>query len=313
MYNVIAVLVSILLPTVILLKEIRKKEGIRKLNDFKNFLVKNKYYIAVYCILLIGVLVRTVDIVNYPAGLNQDEASAGYEAYSVLNYGVDRKEKSIPVHFISWGSGQNVLLSYLMMPFIALFGLNELTVRLPMVIIGCISLILVYKFFRNYNKKLAILGIFIFAICPWHIMKTRWALESNLFPDLILISIYIILRALEKKKISEFYIGIAILSLSVYSYGTSYMFLPIFVLLLFIYLIRKKEIKIKEAIIAGIIAFVITLPMILFVVINNLDFNEIKIGFITIPRLYENRYESVTTIFSGDLIKNIYYVYGYNK
>lgn len=60
------------------------------LNQILKKLNKNKIIIL---IILIGILVRTVAISQYPKGLNTDEASIGYEAYSIANYGIDRNRK----------------------------------------------------------------------------------------------------------------------------------------------------------------------------------------------------------------------------
>ena len=302
MYNIIAIIVSFILPLIIIRKKIVKTKKI------KDFIVDNKYELFIYFVLVIGFMTRLVGIVNCPTGLNQDEASAGYEAYSLFKYGIDRHGKSFPVHFISWGSGQNVLYSYIMIPFIAVLGLNELSVRLPMAIIGCISLILIYKFFNKYNKKLEFIALTFFAICPWHIMKSRWGLESNLFPDMVLMAVYMLIKGIQNNKMKFFYIGITILSLSVYSYGTSYMFLPFFMSAVLIYLLKIKKINIKHVIISIIISVIICFPMILFVIINTFDYNEIILGKITIPRLYENRYERLTTILNLNFIKDILFL-----
>ena len=202
------------------------------------------------------------------------------------------------MHFISWGSGQNVLYSYIMIFFIAIFGLNVFSVRLPMAIVGCISLIIVYKLLKKYGKKATIIGLTFFAIVPWHIMKSRWGLESNLFPDLVLWGTYFILHGIELNKLKKFYIGIAILAISVYSYGTSYLFLPVYILLILTYLLINKKINIKNAIISLAISGIIALPMIVFVIINTFDLDSIRIGFLTIPRVYENRFQSETAFLS---------------
>ena len=270
-----------------------------------NFIYKNKYHILISIILLIGFLVRVIGLENIPYGLNQDEVSAGYESFSLLKYGIDRNGKTLPVHFISWGSGQNTLYSYITIPFILLFGLNAFAIRLPMAIVGCISLIIMYKILEKYGKKITIIGLFIFAICPWHIMKSRWGLESNLFPDLVLWGTYFIIKSIEKNKSILLYIGMAILGISIYSYGTSYLFLPIYILCLLIYLIKKKNIKIKQLIISLLIVFIITLPIIMFVIINTFNLKEIKIGLITIPRVYQNRFQEETTFFSQNLINSL--------
>ena len=152
---------------------------------------KSRDFFLVLFFCLIGILARLILIGQVPYGLNQDEASAGYEAWSILNYGIDRHGISYPVHLIAWGSGQNIAYSWFCMPFIALFGLSEFTVRLPMALIGCVSVVLFYFFLDNVtplpnHRKYVLFGTLLFAICPWHIMTSRWGLESNLFPDLIL-------------------------------------------------------------------------------------------------------------------------------
>lgn len=57
-------------------------------------IVENKYTIIIGIILIIGFLIRLVNISEIPNALNVDEASAGYEAYSILKYGIDRNRKS---------------------------------------------------------------------------------------------------------------------------------------------------------------------------------------------------------------------------
>ena len=55
---------------------------------------KDKFlFMIVLLILIIGMLIRLVGITDMPNALNCDEASAGYEAFSILNYGIDRNRK----------------------------------------------------------------------------------------------------------------------------------------------------------------------------------------------------------------------------
>lgn len=51
------------------------------------------YKIAIIIIFIIGILVRTIGITKMPNAINCDEASSGYEAFSILNYGIDRNRK----------------------------------------------------------------------------------------------------------------------------------------------------------------------------------------------------------------------------
>ncbi len=256
-------------------------------------------------ILLIGMLIRIVGIADMPNAFNCDEASAGYEAFSILKYGIDRNGNKLPAFLVAWGGGQNALLSYLMIPFIMIFGLNELSVRLPMAILGCVSLFIVYFLLKKIsNKKLATIGLAFFAICPWHIIKSRWGLESNLFPDLILIFTYLLVKGLEDKNRISYYLAFVVAGISAYSYGTSYYFLPVFLIPLLIILIKKQKINIKQAIISILIVGIVSLPVILYVVINTLDLPQINLPFVTIPKLEVNRYKELTSMFSGEFFSS---------
>lgn len=209
----------------------------------------------------------------------------------------------LPAFLVAWGSGQNALLTYLIIPFIKIFGLNVLSVRLPMAILGCISLIIMYLLLNKIsNKKIATIGLAFFAICPWHIMKSRWGLESNLFPDLILIFTYLLVKGLEDKNKILYYFSFVIAGISAYSYGTSYYFLPVFLIPILIILVRKQKITIKQAIISLAIVGIVALPIILYVIINTLGLEQINLPFITIPKLKVNRYKVLTSMFSGDFI-----------
>lgn len=201
------------------------------------------------------------------------------------------------------GSGQNALLTYFMIPFIKILGLTTFAIRLPMAIISCISLMVLYLILKKIgNKKIAIIGLLFFTICPWHIMKSRWALESNLFPDIMLLAVFFMTKGLMDKKIGWFYGSMAVAGITAYAYGTSYFFLPLFIIPLLGILLHKKQITIKQAIISLGIVGIITLPMILFVIINTFDLNQINLPFMTIPRLATNRYEKLTSIFSSDFL-----------
>lgn len=304
LYNILATVCSLTLPMVIFIKPI--KIYVKDNRKIKGFIKENGNLIIEYILLVLGFFTRTVAIDKWPAGLNVDEASASYDAYSILNYGIDRNENYMPVFLEAWGSGQNALYSYLMIPFIQLFGLNIITTRLPMAIAGCISLLTWYYLLKNIkNEKFALLGLAILSICPWHIMKSRWGLESNIFPELLLIAITLIVTYLKSNKISRLYIAMIILGLTGYAYGTAYLFLPIFCISVFIYLLYKKKVTIKESIISFIIIFIVTLPIMLYVIINTFDLDQINLGFITIPKLPTNRYESETTLFEGNILLSL--------
>ncbi len=75
-------------------------------------------------IFIVAIFSRVILLGEVPGGIHADEAFASYEAYSLANYGVDSWGYHNPVYLAVWGSGMSALESYLMIPFVALWGLN---------------------------------------------------------------------------------------------------------------------------------------------------------------------------------------------
>ena len=91
-----------------------------------------------------------------PVGINQDGAMGAVDAKALLDYGTDRFGMYMPIHLTAWGSSQMcVLLSYMTIPFIHIFGFNVITIRLPMLIVSFAGMIVYYLFCQEvYNRKL---------------------------------------------------------------------------------------------------------------------------------------------------------------
>ena len=88
-----------------------------------------------FALMLLGILLRIFNFNQVPDGMNQDEAFILHESWSLLNYGVDTWGYRFPVYFISIGGGQSVLLSYLSIPFVVIFGVNVIAIRIPVLIL----------------------------------------------------------------------------------------------------------------------------------------------------------------------------------
>lgn len=136
----------------------------------------------VVLIFLIGFFVRILGIDNHPSGFTPDEASFGYDAYSILNTGRDQWGNLLPLSLRSFGDFKLPLYTYLTIPSVAIFGLNEFATRLPNALIGSFAVLTVYFMVLEVLKKqrIAAFSMFLFAISPWHILLSRGAFEANL-------------------------------------------------------------------------------------------------------------------------------------
>ncbi len=271
----------------------------KKINTF-NREVKAKY--VFFVLMIVGIFMRVFYIGLIPGGLNQDEAFSAYESYSLLHHGIDSSGHAFPVYFVSWGSGMNVLNSYLMMPFIAIFGLHAWTVRLPQVIVACVSLYVLYKMFsRLFNERQALIALFILAICPWHIMMARWGLESNLAPGFLLFGLYAFVLGIERPK---FYIVSAVCyGLSLYCYATIWPLVPVLLILQALYLVWVNKFKFSLQMLMALLVLVfLAIPLIFFLLINRGYMDEISTRFFSIPKLLYMRNSEISfTNISGNL------------
>lgn len=235
---------------------------------------------------LAAITVRVYKFGTVPGGFNQDGAMAAVDAKALADYGTDHYGMSLPVHLTAWGYGQmSALLSYLMVPFIKLMGLNAVSARLPQLVISLLGLAVLYLFSRDAFGKKAALVVFAFgSIAPWHILQSRWALDCNLYPHFFLFGIYFLNRSLEAKHRKLLLcISMVMFGLCMYCYGVSIYTMPLFLLMACIYLLVKKEFSIGEALLALAVWLAVAWPFILVMAINYFGWDTVEIGPFTLP------------------------------
>lgn len=218
-------------------------------------------------ILLIAFCVRFINLDNVPPSLNWDEVSIGYNAYSILKTGSDEWGKFIPLNFRAFGDYKLPLYIYADVPFIAVFGLNAVGVRLLSVFSGLGVVILIYFILKNLTKNniISLIGMFTAAILPWLIILSRIGLEANFALFLVTLSVYLFLRGVEEKRFLM-WSGIP-LGLSLFTYNSSRVTTPFLVFAAVIIFWNKLKSYKKESIIAAVVLlfFVsVVVPLALF-------------------------------------------------
>lgn len=237
----------------------------------KAFFENKKIKIVLLAVILVlGATLRLCELGVTPSSINWDEASLGYNAYSIFETGKDEYGKTLPVVLRSFNDYKPALYAYLITPFYKIFGLNEFAVRLPSAIFGILTLLSVYFLTRKLFKKesIALLTTFLLAISPWHIQFSRIAFEANVGLALNVFAATFFLYGLKKHWMLIFAAIFA--GLSVHAYQSDRVFAPLFVLgMIIIYLkplmiIPKKYLALSIS--AGII---IVLPLIVFMLTDS--------------------------------------------
>ncbi len=249
--------------------------------------IEKHHNILFWGVLLLAIIIRIIDLEKVPQGLHVDEAGMAYDAYCYANYGVDRYLYPNPIYLINYGSGQSVLYMYLAALCIKILGMSITTIRLPAVILGIIMVILSYCIGKKCkNKNVGLLFMALVAICPWHIMQSRWGLDCNLMSTLVFVGIYGIIVA---KKWWQYIIVGVIWGISLYTYALAHVAVPIVLSVLAIYSLWTKKITIKQVLCMAFPIIVFAIPLILFHLVNMKIIDKIPAEWIAIPILPDYR------------------------
>ncbi len=224
--------------------------------------MKYKYNIILFLIILFGSFIRLYRIDSIPNGLQQDELSIGYNAYSILKTGKDEHGKIMPLQFIAFGEYKLPVSIYATVPFIYIFGLNEIAVRLPFGIFG-IATIIVFTliirdvFLENHNRNIAmIIGAFLLATNPWHIFFSRAAFEVTIALFFLSLCLLLLFFYLRKKQNIILYASIVSGMFAFYTYNTMRLIIPLLLISL-LYTIRNNK---KHVWMSIIIIFLFAIP-----------------------------------------------------
>src|SRR3989338_1768422 len=107
----------------------------------------NKKIILIF-IFLIAFILRFWDLGSNPPSLDWDEASLGYNAYSILKTGADEYGNFLPLSIRSFGDYKPHLYTYLTIPPVSLWRLNEYSTRFASALLGFFTLIVGYFLVR---------------------------------------------------------------------------------------------------------------------------------------------------------------------
>ena len=295
--------------------------------------------VCFFLVFALGCFLRFYHLTRLPDGLNQDEASIGYEAFSLAFYGVDRYGNPFPVYPITWGSGGgSPLLIYLTALSFKLFGVSIFVLRGTVAFFGCLTLPLFYLLVKEAKSSLSglqssptglpssptglqssptglqsspvgLLGMLLLAIAPWHILLTRWTLDYGLIPFTFGLAILVLMKAARKKSTGLYVLASALAALNMYSYGSANIVIPAFLLLSVFFLMRGKILSVRQLFLCMLMFLLVCAPLFLFYFINVCKLPEIITPFFSVERFRSDHTASVFLSFSdlflrGEGIKN---------
>lgn len=229
-----------------------------------------KNIVFLICITVIAIFLRLNNLGSVPPNASLDEVSIGYNAYSIFKTGADEYGTKLPILLRAYDDWRPALYIYLVVPFIKLFGLNVLAVRLPSVILSVLTIVAVYlltcelirmsKLRINVNT-MGLISSFILAISPWHIYISRLGHEVNAGLSFVIFAVLFFLKAINSKKSLFLILSSIFFGLSLYTYQSEKVFVPLIVLIL-ILIYRKSLLELKKTLLVSLaIGIIIITPI----------------------------------------------------
>lgn len=197
-----------------------------------------------------------------PAGFSSDEASLGYNTYSILKTGKDEYGINLPLSFKAFGEYKAPLYIYFSVPVIAIFDLSTFSARLPSAMLGIFNISVVFLIAKIIFKRfdVGLLSALIFSILPWNIQFSRISYEGNLVLLLLSLGFLFFIYGI-KRNLKFFVLSAIFFSLSIYSHYTVRLFVPLFILSLFLIYRKYIILYLRNILFSFIIGILIIIPL----------------------------------------------------
>ncbi|MDD5415730.1 MAG: glycosyltransferase family 39 protein [Candidatus Daviesbacteria bacterium] len=199
-------------------------------------------------IVFLFLFTRFFKLSEIPPSVYWDEASIGYNAYSIAETGKDEWGEFLPIHFRAFGEFKLPVYIYVTAASVKVFGLNEFSVRLPAVLFSLGTVFLIFFLARKLsdNATVGLLSSFFMTVSPWFFIFSRTGYEATAGLMFYVLAIYLFLQ----NNRNLWYIFFSILSfiLCAYSYNSFRIVVPLTILILVAHSLRNPIDTFKKGI-----------------------------------------------------------------
>jgi len=180
-------------------------------------------------VLLLGAALRFVALEKSPPGLTPDEASNGYDAYSIAYTARDQHGDFLPTTATGLNDYRMPGFIYMTVPFVRVLGLSVTSVRLPAAVCGWLTLSLIYWLGAwLFDQRAGVVAAFLLALSPWHLPFSRIGMEHTLITLLVTACVAAIWRWYTAgHRLRMAVLSALLFGLSLYSHSTMKLFTPL--------------------------------------------------------------------------------------
>ncbi len=238
-------------------------------------------------LLALAALLRFPALGTIPAALFRDELEKGYTAWELWDTGRYgrlsmlagarvRPSEFLPAFIDVYGVRTSAIYQYLAAPGVGLFGLSAATTRLPAALAGTLAVLALFAWMRRvWGWRAAVCGAFWMAVCPWHVVFSRWAQQGITEPLWLALAMWSFEKGRSPAAVSR--TGTSWRSaraawwaasgffcvLALYAYEVARLFLPLWGLAFLILRYRQWQPRWRAAIPGAILTAALTVPIFL--------------------------------------------------
>ncbi|MFA5932966.1 MAG: glycosyltransferase family 39 protein [Microgenomates group bacterium] len=222
-----------------------------------------KIKIIFFVIIVLAAVLRIYKLDSIPPALNWDEIDAGYNAYTIANWGRDEWGQSFPLVFTSFKDDKHPVHIYFAAISVKLLGLNDFSTRLPAALFGVFCVAAMFFLARLWFKSdlVAIFAALFLAISPYNIQFSRGLWETNFALFFFLMGFIFFYKSINRN-VKFLILSIVSFFISILSYHSPVVVVPPIMLLL-ILLYFREIIKIKHLFVGIIVLALLTLILVL--------------------------------------------------
>ncbi len=237
----------------------------------------NRKNLILLLLLVLLVVFRLIYLDSNPPGFFPDEASTGYDAWSLLEFGQDQHGRYWPLFFRSFADDISGTYRYMVVLSLLFSDLTVNAIRLPIAVCGISTVIILVLFFRTRIGFLPLVALsLIFTFSPWHILYCRTGQRIMLLPLGLVIFYWFFVKMLEKSSAGTSFLGGLCLGLTLYTYVAARLVVPALCIAVIICLLAKKPLEKKMIGLFIVGVFLASIPMIHHAIFH---FDEFSIRF----------------------------------
>lgn len=181
-----------------------------------------RIWIGAFAVVALLVVVRNlVDLSASPPGLYVDEASIGYNAWTIAHFGVDEHGIHFPLFFEAFGEYKNPVYVYAVAALVRFLPLTVAVERFPAALFGLAVVgFLTAAAWRLTGSRVITLGtLLLTALTPWLVIESRVGFETISMVALLSGALWCLVGKSPTPR--QFGIAGVFLALAIYGYTTA--------------------------------------------------------------------------------------------